>query len=255
MHPFIAFLRRTDEQTRIVFSGLTILLALVLTSLLTKGLTTALFGRGAADWSLLAARPRVFMVVQVCQFAGVYLFPAVWLSWLYTGSAGQFIRAGTLPRRNPTIMFLFGFLLLIPVVPWLSDVNYQLVQGLPDGITQWILDKEKLSAALVQGLLAGDGLLTLARNMLVLAIFPALGEEILYRGIVQQHLTRLWNRPWVAILVAGALFSAMHVQFAGFLPRFALGIFLGCAFHFGKSLWLPVSLHLLNNALVVLLAN
>lgn len=88
-------------------------------------------------------------------------------------------------------------------------------------------------------------------GLLVMAVLPAVCEEALFRGGLQNFLSRATARPWLAIIVVSLIFSVAHFSFFGFLPRFVLGIMLGALFHFSGRLWLPVLAHFLNNALAV----
>lgn len=87
--------------------------------------------------------------------------------------------------------------------------------------------------------------------LLVMALAPAIFEEVLFRGAFQQLFVAWTRRPWLGILIASILFSAIHFSFFGFLPRAALGLLLGFIFQYTGKLWLSILMHFLNNAIVV----
>lgn len=87
--------------------------------------------------------------------------------------------------------------------------------------------------------------------LVVMAFLPALCEETLFRGGLQNFLTRGTNLPWVSIIVVSVLFSLAHFSFYGFLSRFFLGIVLGAVFHYSGKLWLCILAHFINNALAI----
>lgn len=87
--------------------------------------------------------------------------------------------------------------------------------------------------------------------LLVIALLPALFEEILFRGAVQQTAVGLLRNPFVGILITSILFSAIHFSVMGFLSRAALGMVLGYVFYYSKNLWLSILLHFINNAFVI----
>ena len=89
-------------------------------------------------------------------------------------------------------------------------------------------------------------------NMIVIALIPAIGEEMTFRGVLQQWLTRKMN-PHLAILLSAAIFSFIHFQFYGFLPRMFLGVLLGYMFYITGSLWTSILMHFLNNGTAVVL--
>jgi uncharacterized protein len=88
-------------------------------------------------------------------------------------------------------------------------------------------------------------------SLCVIAIAPAIFEEVLFRGALQQLLGNWLKNSHLAILITGLLFSAIHFSYYGFLPRFALGIILGYVFYFSKNIWLSVLLHFINNGIAV----
>ena len=84
-----------------------------------------------------------------------------------------------------------------------------------------------------------------------MAILPAIGEELLFRGVFQRLLTE-WTRNihW-GIILAALLFSFFHFEFYGFLPRFLLGVFFGYLFVWTSSIWVPILAHFTNNFIIV----
>jgi membrane protease YdiL (CAAX protease family) len=91
-------------------------------------------------------------------------------------------------------------------------------------------------------------------NLFIIAILPAVGEEFFFRGVLQKILIKLFKSGHVAIWVTAFIFSAMHFQFFGFVPRFILGLIFGYLFFWSGTLWLPVISHFINNAVPVIMA-
>ena len=89
-------------------------------------------------------------------------------------------------------------------------------------------------------------------NLLIIALIPAVGEELTFRGVLQQSLTRRMN-PHLAIFLSAAIFSFIHFQFYGFLPRMFLGILMGYMFYITGSLWTSIAMHFANNGTAVVL--
>ena len=89
--------------------------------------------------------------------------------------------------------------------------------------------------------------------LFIMAFLPALCEEALFRGGLQNFLTRSTGRPWLSIVVVSLIFSAFHFSWYGFLSRFFLGVVLGYIFHYSGRLWLAIIAHFFNNALAVTL--
>ncbi len=93
----------------------------------------------------------------------------------------------------------------------------------------------------------GDYLL----SIVVMAIAPAIFEEMLFRGALQQIFVGWMKSSFWGILLASVLFSAIHFSFFGFLPRVALGMVLGYVFFYSKNLWLNIFIHFLYNGIIV----
>lgn len=85
----------------------------------------------------------------------------------------------------------------------------------------------------------------------IMAFLPALCEETLFRGGLQNFLSRSIKNPWVAIVIVSIIFSLVHLSFYGFLSRVFLGVMLGAIYHFSGKLWLSILAHFINNALAI----
>lgn len=88
-------------------------------------------------------------------------------------------------------------------------------------------------------------------SLLLMAVLPAIGEEMLFRGGLQNFLARATHNPWLSIIIVSILFSLIHFSFFAFLPRLFLGVVLGAIFYYTQNLWLAVFAHFLNNAFAV----
>jgi len=88
-------------------------------------------------------------------------------------------------------------------------------------------------------------------SLLVLALAPAIMEEMLFRGCFQPVFIQLSKNIFTGILITSILFSAIHFSFYGFLTRLFLGMLLGFVYYLSKNLWLNISIHFLNNAIAV----
>jgi membrane protease YdiL (CAAX protease family) len=88
--------------------------------------------------------------------------------------------------------------------------------------------------------------------LVIIALLPAIGEEVVFRGVLQRQVQRVIFPTWLAILIAAAIFSAIHLQFEGFLSRWLLGVLLGWLYWQTGNLWVPAIAHFFNNAIQVL---
>nr|WP_256471379.1 CPBP family intramembrane glutamic endopeptidase [Solitalea agri] len=96
-----------------------------------------------------------------------------------------------------------------------------------------------------------DNLNQLWLNLFMMAVLPAIGEELLFRGVAQRLFIDTFKNANAGIWVAAIVFSALHFQFYGFLPRMLLGVLFGYLFYWSGNIWLAVFAHFVNNATVV----
>jgi len=146
----------------------------------------------------------------------------------------------------------FVWLIVLAAIPFagsLAELNKMI--PLSPGLTAKFKALEDAYAAQVKVLSKISGPWEYLLSVLIMAIAPAVFEETLFRGGIQNLLTRLTKNPWIAIGVTSIIFSAIHFSFYGFIPRIALGVVLGLLYYYSQNLWLPIIAHALNNTLVV----
>jgi len=178
-------------------------------------------------------------------FSGVGLFITPTLLYAYlTNFDFKFFK---LSRQN-TILAIAIMLLITPFIGLLLEWNMMIPSP------EWLLQFDINSEAFVTAFLQMSNIWDLLFTLLVLAIVPAIGEELLFRGYLQQKLGNWLSNPHTAILITAFLFSAIHFHFQGMIPRFVLGALLGYLFYWSNSLWLPILAHFVNNAQAVILS-
>ncbi len=118
---------------------------------------------------------------------------------------------------------------------------------------EWARAKEESLSELTQFITQFDSTGSLLAGLIVIAILPAIGEEMVFRGILQRKLQQLTHRPHLAIWLAAFFFSAIHLQFYGFFPRLLLGALFGYIYYWSDNLWYPIAAHFLNNAFTLIM--
>jgi membrane protease YdiL (CAAX protease family) len=122
---------------------------------------------------------------------------------------------------------------------------------LPPNWKSWSDDLERKYADQVEIMMNMKSFGGYLMSLVLMAFLPALCEETLFRGGLQNFLTRATRSPWLSIIIVSILFSLVHLSFYGFLPRMFLGIVLGAIFYTTGNIWLSITAHFLNNALAV----
>lgn len=118
----------------------------------------------------------------------------------------------------------------------------------------WMRNQEDQLAELTKQLLTMNNFGDLAVNLLMLAIIPAIGEELIFRGSLQKLFNKMTGNYHVAIWITAIIFSAFHMQFYGFLPRMFLGAMFGYLLVWSNSIWIPILAHFVNNGVAVFTA-
>ena len=156
----------------------------------------------------------------------------------------------------PWWLILLGVALMfisLPVTNQLTAWNEGMSLGKSlSWLEDWIKSLEDAAKVATEKMLSVNTIGGLLLNLVVVALIPAIGEELTFRGVLQQALTRKMN-PHVAIILSAAIFSFIHFQFYGFLPRLFLGLLLGYMFYITGSLWTSMLMHFLNNGTAVVL--
>lgn len=146
------------------------------------------------------------------------------------------------------LLFAFIFVLIIQPVVWLLVYLNSLLP-----LPEWATSIEQKAEILIQELLCTDQWYTLFANIVVIAIVPAVCEEMLFRGLLQSFFSRRGMNAHLAVWLVSIIFGVVHFQFAGIFARIFLGAVLGYLFHYSRTLWLPIVVHALNNAGSVIL--
>lgn len=149
-------------------------------------------------------------------------------------------------QQWPSWLFIAGGVLFVLAIFPVAQTSYWLNQQLP--LPTWMKDMENSANELVKILLHMDSPAELLLNLLTVGVVAALGEELVFRGIVQQQMNKVFKNPVVSIWITAIIFSAIHLQFVGFFPRMILGAGLGYLFYWSRSLWLPILVHFLFNS-------
>jgi uncharacterized protein len=184
-------------------------------------------------------------LVQGISSAFTFLLSALLFAYLSHPRAGQYL--GLRKVRYPA-HFLIVTVLMIAFIPLVTQIG-SWMQALPLGKEAMANRKmhEDLTSALMQ-MNTAAGLLT---NLLLFALLPAVGEELLFRGVVLRFSFNNSHNIHFAILISGALFALVHADVYNFLPIFLSGLLLGYIYYLSGSIWLSIFAHFLNNGLQV----
>lgn len=190
-------------------------------------------------------------------FAGqnilAFIIPAL-LAWKMCFKASPFLAMGAedLPSARMLgimlLLYFVGMPALNQIVYWNQEMH------LPEflaGFEEWCRNMESLAEEQTKGLLSSTTLFSTAMNIIIIGVLTGIGEEFFFRGAFQRMLVWCRINPHVAIWTAAVVFSALHFQFFGFVPRVILGALFGYLYWWSGNIWVNATAHALNNSLVI----
>jgi uncharacterized protein len=196
---------------------------------------------------------RLLKFFQVVQSFGLFIIPPIILASMFHHSiAGYlFLDRKVTPLSSLLVIALIFFAL--PVINFTGELNNQMhFPEWASGVEDWMKNAEERAEELTKAFLKVENIGGLMFNLFMIALLPAIGEELLFRGVIQRIFTE-WTRShhW-GIWISAILFSALHIQFYGFIPRMLLGVLFGYLLVWSGSIWLPIIAHFFNNAFAVI---
>ncbi|MFT4031664.1 MAG: CPBP family intramembrane metalloprotease [Siphonobacter sp.] len=181
----------------------------------------------------------------IASFSAYIVAPMIFWYWI----GNQNVIFAEKSSLDP-IVWTLVLVLVIVYIPF-NSLIYEWNQRLP--VPEWMSNSEERLDKLTKFLTNFTSFGQFMLGMLVVGVIPAIGEEFLFRGTVQKLFERWWGNPHLAIWLAAAIFSAIHVQFLGFFPRMLLGALFGYLYVWTRNLWVPIWAHFVNNGFMVIM--
>ena len=202
-------------------------------------------------------------MAQLVQSLLVFVVPALLAVWCWSRRPAEWLRLRAVGNGWVYAIVVVLMIVAQPGINMLATWNEGIrLPAFMSEIEQYFQDMEASARELTEMLAAAPTIGTMLLNLVVLAAVPAIGEELSFRGVLLGLIdgdttlgTRISpsRRTHIAVWVVGIIFSLIHFQFYGFIPRMLLGVVLGYLLVWTGSLWVPMVAHFTNNALVVLL--
>ena len=188
-------------------------------------------------------------IIQTVLAAFIFLIPAIGAALILNKKPLTYLGFA---QKNSFKTIGLGILVMAATVV-LSGVLATMTEMIPlsPGLTTYFKGLEDAYMKQVKVLSEMSGIPDLLVSLVVMALAPAIFEEVFFRGGFQQMMTRATGNVLVSVVVTSLLFSAIHFSFYGFLSRTAMGIVLGFLFAKSGNLWIPILAHFFNNAVAV----
>ena len=252
------FLGSASPFIRFLFLLFLALLSFLVLSIAGTLIAIPLFGVSLTDLGTLPQNLnnpdaiRLLKYLQFVQSFSLFLIPALLFLLIVRDDGLRSLRLKKFPGMFQILLVVMLMMALVPLNNLLAEWNSNI--HLPDflgNVENWIRNMEEKATRLTEAFLRMDNFGSFLFNLVLIAVLPAIGEELMFRGAIQP-LMQSWTRNVHAgIWITAFLFSFFHFQFLGFLPRLLLGAIFGYLFSWSRSLWLPVLAHFVNNGMAV----
>ena len=156
----------------------------------------------------------------------------------------------------PIALLLTGVVVIFFMIPNSAIIEWNANLEFPswfESFERWARSREDLAAEITTFLTTFDTLGEFTIALMVVALLPAIGEELVFRGMFQREIEKGTGNAHTAIWFSAILFSAFHMQFFGFIPRVLLGALFGYMYFWSGNLIIPVFAHFVNNGFLVLM--
>lgn len=194
-----------------------------------------------------------YRILQSFGSVGTFMLPPLFFSYLSERKWFSYNRMNRAPGYTMSNIVIVMSLVLLPIVWILADWNegWKLPEVLA-GLDEWMRRMDEQNSELVKLMSRDSRIGILLINIFVMAMLPAVGEELMFRGTVQPFLQKWTKSPHWAIWITAFIFSAIHFQISGFIPRMLIGAYLGYLCYWSGSLWLPILAHFMHNSMSIL---
>jgi membrane protease YdiL (CAAX protease family) len=188
----------------------------------------------------------------VASITGFLAMPWVLMKFYFRSSHSAFPKSQVVPGA------IFATILIVPVfmgfnapfIEWNQNFVFpEFLSGLESKLKAMEVMLQETSVFIT----SFDSIGQLLLGLVVVAVIPGIGEELVFRGLIQNNLLRITNNIHVAIWLAALLFSLFHLQFYGLIPRMFLGALFGYLYYFSGSLLYPMIAHFINNGFTLIM--
>ena len=258
---WLTMLRGLGPGWQLLFFCLIALISWSLFTMIGNLITSSLWGVNTVDFRGIFNQledPAVMSslkLMQILQHIGLAIVPALLFAYIVSGKTVEYL---ALNRSALPLSYLLAAGVLLcatPIVNWMIMVNGAMeLPGFLTGMEDWMKEMEDMGATLIERFLEMESVEALLLNLFMIGILPALGEELMFRGVIQRIFSSWTRNVHLGVWITAIIFSAIHMQFYGFLPRMMLGVLFGYLFVWSGSLLLPIFCHLIYNGSGVMLA-
>lgn len=246
----LPYVRNPGLGLGVLFGAFFIMLTLVSVAI---GVIAALNGDLSLENGGMALSPKAMRIITVIQDILVFIVPAVIAAIVVTRLPANLLTINVKPKLSTSFLAIVVLVVSMPAMDYIIRLNESIT--FPESLT-WL---EELLRGMEEG--AGDAIESLAgestwgnliMGILIIGVLTGISEELFFRGAMQNLFMSTGMRKHLCIWVTAIIFSFMHFQFFGFIPRVLLGAYFGYLIWWTGSVWIPIIAHATNNSIVVI---
>ena len=189
-------------------------------------------------------------MMQFFNALGVFIVPSILFLHFRGLSFYTYLKLNLSVYIKGVLAIFIMALAMIPVANFLGALNAML--PLPEFLS-FLKEIEAQTLLITEKFLVMDTPLDLFLMLGLIGFVAAVGEELLFRGVLQNLFQEWFGSPHVAIWLTAFLFSVIHLQYHAVLPRFVLGALIGYVYVNSGNLRSAMLLHFFYNSTLVLL--
>jgi membrane protease YdiL (CAAX protease family) len=258
--PLKAIWQNNTPYSKFLLAVGVILLSAVLFTLISTMLVSVIYGvsifqlQGMIEDLDNPLTISVLKFIQAFSDIGTFIIPAFILAYFFSPSPSAYLGLDKKPMPVSSLIVIILLVVALPFINYLGELNSHMsFPSWLSGIEKWMKDSEDKAAVLTEKFLVMNSVKDFLYALVMIALLPAIGEELMFRGVVQRVFSEWFRGVNAGVWISAILFSAMHIQFYGFIPRMLLGVMLGYLYVWSGSLWLPILAHFINNGAAVIL--
>ncbi|MGZ8544719.1 MAG: CPBP family glutamic-type intramembrane protease [Flavisolibacter sp.] len=225
------------------------LLGLVVSSVISIGLITSVAGGKIEEALKDPANADLIRIIQVSSMVISMFIPALAVAFLLNRKPFKLLGFRSNINVSQVILVVALMFFALFVAGAFGVMNKEIADSF--GLKGWSEKLEKSYNEQVAIMLDMHSIGGYFISLFVMAFVPAVCEEMLFRGGLQNFLSRATKKPWLALVLVSILFSIVHFSAYAFLVRIFLGLMLGLIYHYTHNIWLCILAHFFNNALAV----
>jgi membrane protease YdiL (CAAX protease family) len=250
--------QNTNYFTQLALTLTVVLSMIFLSSMVAAIVAVPLYGINIDNLSNLATGlddPQNIALLKYLQIIASlfgFVISGLILAYIFSDNSSKYLWMERTPKYKFSLAAILLILVAFPLINFIGELNSYL--QLPDFLGGKYFElQDNQNEILMDKFLADTNFKGLFVNILMIGVIPAIGEELIFRGVLQNIFSKWTKNYHWGIWISAALFSLIHAQISGFFPRMFLGAMFGYLLVWTGSIWIPILAHFINNLSAVIM--